>query len=169
MNAKGHALPSSPPRVIVCVGGVVLKDHAALFVRQAYGAMTGVWSIPWGFYEGRGVAGEAGPDAAVLREIKEEAAVHAEIVGLLGVQGHARESGEGTAYIIFLCCHMAGEPTPDGHETDRAAFLGLQQLKAMEEPVDEFCKWIVERVLTGAHTVIPLCRENPYAPHAAYL
>jgi ADP-ribose pyrophosphatase YjhB (NUDIX family) len=170
MMAHDHALPAFPPRVVVCVGAVVLKEAKALFVRQAYGGMNGVWSIPWGFFEGRRPhAVIEGPEAAALREVKEESGIEAEIVGLLGIQDDDREGVEGTVYLIFLCRHASGEPRPDGRETDRAAFLSLDEVHELSEPVDEFCRWMVERVLSHRHKVIEPCAENPYSPHLAFL
>ena len=103
-----------PPKIVVCVGSVVLRGNTALFVRQAKGAsLEGQWSIPWGLVE----PGEA-LDAAALRETREESGVHAEITGLLGIQHLNWESSVG---VIFLCRHIKGAPVPDGGvETDRA-------------------------------------------------
>ena len=170
MISQGGAEPSFPPRVVVCVGAVVLKEAKALFVRQSYGGMKGVWSIPWGFFEGRGPQGATvDPEATALREVKEEAAIEAEIVGFLGIQQDVRESGESTVYLIFLCQHTTGEPRPDGYETDRATFFSLAEMDELGEPVDEFCRWIVKRVLSHRHTVLEPCADNPYSPHLAFL
>ncbi|NLF01696.1 MAG: NUDIX domain-containing protein, partial [Anaerolineales bacterium] len=109
------------------------------------------------------------PESAALREAREEAGIEAQIVGFLGVQNHARSDGEGTVYLIFLCQHVAGEPQADSQETDRAAYLSLAQMDALDEPIDEFCRWVVERVLSGCHQTIPSCADTPYAPYLAFL
>lgn len=60
-----------PPRMVVCVGAVVLQGERVLFVRQAQGhPLEGQRSIPWGIVE----PGES-PDAAALRETQEESGV----------------------------------------------------------------------------------------------
>jgi ADP-ribose pyrophosphatase YjhB (NUDIX family) len=60
-----------PPRNVVCVGAVVLQGERVLFVRQAQGhTLEGQWSIPWGIVD----PGES-PDAAALRETREESGV----------------------------------------------------------------------------------------------
>ncbi len=59
------------PRMVVCVGAVVLQGERVLFVRQAQGhPLEGRWSIPWGIVD----PGES-PDAAALRETREESGV----------------------------------------------------------------------------------------------
>jgi ADP-ribose pyrophosphatase YjhB (NUDIX family) len=160
-----------PPRVIICVGAVVLRRQKVLLVRQTYGALKGVWSIPWGYPHGDDPRGFAdSPHVAALRETLEEGGVEAEIEGLLGVQTHERvDSGEPAVYLLFLCRHAGGEPRPDDQETDRAAYFSLADLDALDEPVDEFCEWLARRVLKCEHRLIAPEARNPYRPHQAFL
>ena len=164
-------MPDYPPRVIACVGAVVLRGQEVLLVRQTYGALKGMWSLPWGFLHGEDPRGFADPpQVAALRETLEEGGIEAEIEGLLGIQNHARrESGELCVYLLFLCRHTGGEPAPDGRETDRAAYFSLAQLDALDEPVDEFCEWLARRVLRGDYRLIAPELANPYRPHLAFL
>ena len=170
MSQIGADSPNSPPRITLCVGALVRRGDAVLFVRQTYGeALTGVWTLPWGFVQGVLPGGEPDlPHLAALRETLEEGGVRAAIEGLLGVQNHASRSGEPRVYLLFLCQHIAGEPTPDGTETDRAAYFSLADLESLHEPVDAFCLWLARRVLLGAYHLIPLEATNPYAPHDAF-
>lgn len=163
-------MPDFPPRVVMCVGAVVLRGQEVLLVRQTYGALKGVWSLPWGFPHGEDPNGFADPpQMAAVRETLEEGGISAEIEGLLGIQNHARrESGEPCVYLLFLCRHVAGEPTPDGQETDRAAYFSSEALDALEEPVDEFCEWLARRVLGGDVHLVPPNEANPYQPHLAF-
>ena len=157
-----------PPKVTLCVGAVVLRENKVLFVRQAYGTLVGTWSLPWGYVDGKKPDGSLEPpEMAAIREIKEEAGVDAKVEGLLGIQNH-RSNGEPRLYIIFLCRHLNGEPTPDMHETDRAAYFSLDEIQAFSEPFDEFCKWMAMRVLKDQHHVIPMESSNPYQPHQAF-
>ncbi len=164
-------MPDFPPRVILCVGAVVLRGQKVLLVRQTYGALKGMWSLPWGFPHDEGERGFADPpQVAALRETLEEGGITAEIEGLLGIQNHVRqESGEPCVYLLFLCRHAGGEPTPDGQETDRAAYFSLAELDALDEPVDTFCEWLARRVLRGDFCLIPPQPVNPYRPHLAFL
>jgi len=159
------------PLVVVCVGAVVLKDSKVLFIRQTYGKLTGKWSIPWGYAYTPGANGKVDPPhIAALRETMEEAGIEAEIDGLLGIQNHHdSETASERLYVLFLCHHILGEPTPDQFETDRAVYFSLDELKAVEENVDKFCYWLALNVLQGKHKVIPPNRENPYEPHLAFL
>ncbi len=160
-----------PPAITVCVGAVVLRDDRALFVRQTYGdGLTGVWTLPWGYVEGVDAQGQPDPpDRAALREVLEEGGIPAEVVGLLGLQNHAGPHGEPRLYTLFLCRALAGDPVPDGHETDAAAFFSLHDLSTLTDPIDPFCNWLAQRVLRGDHTVIPPQTDNPYRPHLAFL
>lgn len=169
-SSQGAAGTDFPPRITICVGAVVLRGERVLFVRQTYGEhLTGVWTLPWGFAHGTAPDGQPDPPhVAALRETLEEGGVTAEIVGLLGVQNHVSSTGEPRVYLLFLCRHTGGEPAPDGHETDRAAYLSLGDLDALDEPVDPFCAWLARRVLRGEHHVIPPEACNPYRPHLAF-
>ncbi len=64
-------------------------------------------------------------------------------------------------------CH--GEPVPDHHETDQAAYFSLSEMGRFDEPFDEFCEWIARRVLRGQYHLIPSEPSDPYRPHLAYL
>jgi 8-oxo-dGTP diphosphatase len=164
--------PDFPPKMIVCVGSVVLRANKVLFARQSYGEMLkGRWTLPWGFVQGEDPSTYFDPPhVAALRETREEAGVVAEVEGLLGIQ-NARRSKEGDPrlYILFLCRHVSGEPIPDNQETDRAAYFSLEELKGIREDVDPFCYWLATRVLQGHYTLVPPEPENPYAPHLAFL
>ena len=161
-NSKEKTPPSWPPRVVVCVGTVVLRDGKVLFIRQAEGqSLAGQWSIPWGVLE----AGEM-PDVAALRETLEEGGVTAVISGLLGYQNF---EWEGMFSLIYLCHHLSGEPTHDGgHETDAAAYLSLADLNALDEPIEPWSEWIVKRVLQGNYHLIPIETDNPQQPKRAF-
>jgi ADP-ribose pyrophosphatase YjhB (NUDIX family) len=162
--------PDFPPRVTLCVGAVVLRRDKVLFVRQAYGSLKGKWSLPWGFVEGVKPDGSPEPpDEAAIRETEEEAGVIAEVERLLGIQNHSTEEGELRLYLLYLCRHVSGEPTPDHRETDRAAYFSLDEMANSCEAIDEFCAWIVRRVVEGKHYVIPPTSQGPYDPHLAFL
>ena len=81
------------------------------------------------------------------------------------------DAGDGTLrlYLLFLSRHVGGQPTPDGAETDRAAYFSLAEVEQRAESIDPFCCWIARRALLGDYRVIPANPDTPYAPHAAYL
>ena len=151
-----------PPRIVVCVGTVVLRDDKALFIRQAKGqSLAGQWSIPWGVVE----AGET-PDEAALRETLEEGGITAVISGLLGYQNF---DWEGMTALIYLCRHLSGEPQPDGgRETDAAAYFSLAEMEALAEPIEPWSGWMARRVLQGNYHLIPVEPDNPQQPKRAF-
>lgn len=155
--------PDWPPRMVVCVGAVVLQGSRALFVRQAKGhSLEGQWSIPWGLVD----PGES-PDTAALRETQEEGGIIAEMKGLLGIQNLRKE---GWLAIVFLCRHVSGVPTSDGGvETDRAAYFSPDEMEAFDEPFEPWCEWLVRRVLRGQYRIIPPQSNNPCHPRLAFL
>jgi ADP-ribose pyrophosphatase YjhB (NUDIX family) len=162
MVKEERSSSEEPPKLVVCVGAVVLQGNRALLVRQAKGhPLEGQWSIPWGF-----VDPDESPDSAALRETFEEGGVEAKVEGLLGIQQLHRE---GWIAIVFLCRHLSGEPKPDGGlETDNAAYLSLEEMESFDEPFEPWCEWLVRRILGGEYNIIPPEPMNPYQPLKAY-
>ncbi|RLF30412.1 MAG: hypothetical protein DRN07_08655 [Thermoplasmata archaeon] len=151
-----------PPKMVVCVGTVVLQGKRVLLIRQAKGhSLAGQWSIPWGVVDN----GES-PEDAALRETYEEGGIKAEIEGLLGIQNLPEIGWLG---IVFLCHHVEGEPVADGVETDKAAYFLVEEIDSLDEPFEPWCEWLVRRVLRGEYTVIPYEPNNPYHPRKAFL
>lgn len=151
-----------PPKMAVCVGAVVLSGERVLFIRQTAGqSLAGQWSIPWGLVD----EGEL-PEDAALRETWEEGRIKAALDGLLGIQNLPRPGWLG---LVFLCHHLAGEPTPDGVETDAAAYLTREEIVRSDALIEPWCAWLARRVLAGEHTVIAEARDNPYYPRRAFL
>ncbi len=134
------------PRMPVTVSAAVRRDDRLLFVRDAYGDFQGVWTFPAGFVE----EGEQ-PDVAAIREAQEEAGVIGAIEGLVSVVTLLWR-GAPMLYLVFLARHVSGEPTPDGQETEAAAFLGLAALD--ELPFDGQNAFLARRILTGQAKVL---------------
>lgn len=154
--------PSESAGVVVCVGAVVLQGDKVLMIRQAQGhSLQGQWSIPWGLVD----PGES-PESAALREVREESGITAVLEGFIGMQNLPSEGWIG---LIFLCRHASGTPICDGVETDAAAYWSQAELDALTEAVEPWCRWIVERVMTGKVQVIAPLFDNPYKPRLAFL
>jgi ADP-ribose pyrophosphatase YjhB (NUDIX family) len=131
-------------------------------VRQARGyELEGQWSVPWGL-----VDPDETPEDAALRETLEESGITAEIEGLLGIQNLR---SEGWLALIFLCRHVHGVPAYDGVETDGAAYFSLEEMDALDEPIEPWCHWLVSRVLRGEYHLIPPESDNPFSPRLAFL
>lgn len=142
-----------PPKIAVCVGGIVLFGNRALLVKQTYGKLKDRWTIPWGFVEEFEF-----PDKAVLREIEEEAGVEAKIDGIVCVQNFFEQDVSMIA-IVFLCHHVEGTPKTFGEETSEARYFSLGEIEDMRVSVDEFSyHWII-KVLKSDYSLIP--QSNP--------
>ena len=86
------------------VGGAVVRDEQLLLVRRASRHGRGNWQLPGGFIE---------PDEtieqAVVREVREEAGVTAQVEAVLGLRSrYDAESGNGV-YIVLLLSPVSGE------------------------------------------------------------
>lgn len=165
------SLSKLPPKMVVCVGAVVLRQQQALFVRQTYGYYNGQWSIPWGF-----VCDDDGhpqhPEVAAVNEVRAEAGITAVVEGLLGIQNNTHLTGERSepwVYLLFQCRHQAGEPKPDGYETDAAAYLSPGEIINFSETIEPFSRWLALRALQGQTSLILPNGDNPYPPHLAFL
>ena len=156
------AIPEFPPRKVICVGAVVVKEAKVLFVRQAKGqSLEGQWSIPWGFVES-----DETPEAAALRETLEEGGVTAEVVGFLGYQNL---NPMGWFAMLYLCRPLSGDPRADGVETDEAQYLGLAELDSLAYPVNEWCEWLARRILIGDYSLLGEISEVPDIRRSAFL
>jgi ADP-ribose pyrophosphatase YjhB (NUDIX family) len=144
--------------VPVTVSAAVRRDNDLLFVRETYGDFKGLWTFPAGFVD----AGEQ-PDVAAIRETYEEAGVVCAIEGLVSVVTILWR-GAPMLYLIFLARYVSGEPTPDGRETDAAAFWGLDALDAL--PFDGQNAFVARRILTGESKVLlPHENQDWFADH----
>ena len=112
----------------VGVGGAVVHEGRLLMVRRASRRGRGNWQVPGGFIE---------PDetieAAVVREVAEEAGVQAEVIGVLGIRSRYKPDNGNSTYVILLLRPIGGEPTPDGHEVDQARYFTLDEIRALEQ------------------------------------
>ncbi len=51
--------------------------------------------------------------------------------GVLGLR--SRTDDYNSTYVVFLLDYESGEPTPDGVETDRARWIGLEDLAGLDK------------------------------------
>jgi 8-oxo-dGTP pyrophosphatase MutT (NUDIX family) len=108
-------------------GGVVVRDGACVVVvptRRAAGGER-VLTLP----KGHLAAGESAADAA-LREVREEAGVHATLVEKLGdVRYWYQRGGRRIAKVVafFLLDYVAGEPADHDDEIEDASWMALEE------------------------------------------
>ena len=110
------------------VGGAVIKDDKLLMVRRASRRGRGNWQIPGGFVEQ-----DETMEQAVVREVKEESGVTAEVVGVLGIRNRYDPDNGNSTYVILALSPVSGEPTPDEHEVDMAAYFSLAEIDSLEQ------------------------------------
>ena len=122
----GHDLVLVP--TIVVVG----RDPAGRLL-LVHDRDAGQWTLPGGIIE----PGESPADAAV-REVWEEARVHAQLTRLLGVVGGPTcettyRNGDRIAWVatVFAARITGGTPTADGSETSAAAFFAPEELATL--------------------------------------
>jgi 8-oxo-dGTP diphosphatase len=103
-----------------CAGVVCLKGDEVLLIRRGQPPRQGEWSIPGGRME----LGETAV-AAALRELKEEAGVTAEILGVIDVVDHFSEVRQ-AVLIDYAARWVSGEPTA-GDDAAEAAFVPVAE------------------------------------------
>ena len=110
------------------VGGAVIRDGKLLMVRRASRRGRGNWQIPGGFVEQ-----DETMEQAVVREVEEESGVTAEVVGVLGIRNRYDPDNGNSTYVILALRPVSGEPVPDNHEVDMAAYFSLEEIDALEQ------------------------------------
>lgn len=126
---KVFALEQGYPTPKVDVRGVVFSpDGKALLVREA---SDGRWTLPGGWADATDT-----PSEATVREVREEAGLHVRATKLLAVYDRAKHPHPPLpfrVYKLFFRCEGSGEPTPDLHEVDRAAYFAADEIPPLSE------------------------------------
>ena len=142
-----------PTRPIVGVGAVFLDGDKVLLIRLASEPLKGEWSLPGGGVE----LGER-LDAALAREVREEAGLEVEVGPVVEVVDRIRLAPDGRPrfhYVLvdFLCRPRAGVVTA-GSDADAADWVGLESLAdyAVAEPTVRVIRKAVDRARAGAWT-----------------
>ncbi len=142
------------------VGGVVVYEDRVLLVHGALGTSRGQWAIPGGFVE----PGET-IDAAVQREVLEEAGIHSEVRGLIGARSRVM-AGENSAYFIFLLAAPNMSTTPDGFEIDDARYYTLTETEALPN-LNPLSRLIITHALEGQARILTF-QPHPTFPATEY-
>jgi ADP-ribose pyrophosphatase YjhB (NUDIX family) len=123
------------------VGGAVVHDGRLLLVRRASRHGRGNWQLPGGFIE---------PDetieAAVVREVQEEAGVIAQVEAVLGLRSRYDPVSGNGVYIVLLLRPVSGTPKADDHEVDQAGYFTLEEIRGLS-PLPPVNWEIAQRVL----------------------
>jgi ADP-ribose pyrophosphatase YjhB (NUDIX family) len=156
------------PKIMCTVGSIVKKGDAILFVRQTYGNLKNMWTLPWGLVEGQKDGQIDTPEKAACREALEEGGIVASAKSLIAFQNYVSKGGVYHLMFVFLCEYISGEPTPDMRETSEAVFLNRDELANVESECDRYCYWIANKVLASEYTELLRSDDSPYRPHIGF-
>jgi len=116
-------------KVWLAVGGVVVNEVGEwLVVKKKYGGLKGKWSLPAGFVkEGETV------DEAIVREVKEETGIDAEVIGLIGVRTGVIHGETSDNMLIFLLNALSETVDIQIKELSEATFLSKESIQRDED------------------------------------
>lgn len=127
--------------MVISAGGIVVKDNKVLLLHTTHGR----WVLPKGHVE----ADESLRQAAI-REVREEAGVHARIerkLGWVSYEFYFQGRNYKKKVLWFVMRQTAGEPTPQREEGFVAAkYLGWDELDHSKMHVNEIR--MIEKALT---------------------
>lgn len=122
------------------VGGVVVQDGHVLLVLMTYGAAKGYWTLPGGFVD----RGET-PEAAALREVREETGVEAAVESLAGVRFRITPEHRVDTYAAFRMRYVSGAARADQVEVAEARWWPVPAALA-----DEHVAGLTQALIRGA-------------------
>ncbi|HWO98387.1 MAG TPA: NUDIX hydrolase [Bacillus sp. (in: firmicutes)] len=127
-------------KVWLAVSGIVLaEDGRYLVVKKHYGGLKGKWSFPAGFVE----EGET-LDEAVIREVREETGVQAEVLGIIGIRSGVIRDEISDNMIIFLMRARHTVITVQKKELEEAVFLTKGELQ-LDKDTSLLVKYFIEQ------------------------
>lgn len=120
--ARGYATPK------VDVRGAVIRNDRVLLVREG---TDGLWTLPGG-YADVGLS----PQENIVKEIREEASIDVDVVGLYAIRHKAKHEYDADArdfYKLFFLCQPLdhSEPRPSGLETTAIGWFELDELPTL--------------------------------------
>ncbi|MGQ0534549.1 MAG: NUDIX domain-containing protein [Methanobacteriota archaeon] len=112
-----------PVTPLLAVDAFVVRGDALLLVRRGRPPFEGSWVLPGGLVE----VGET-TEAAVLRELAEETALHGRVRGLVGVYSDPKRDPRGhTVSAVYAVDAPEGEPR-GGDDAAEARFFPIREL-----------------------------------------
>ncbi len=129
-----EAVHAGMPRVVV--EGICLKGSNVLLVKGSRGLTKGRWSLPGGFLR----FGET-PREGLLRELREELDVEAQITGLLDVKAKLGKKSRLHWTMVFYRISLFGEPAPNPDEIMAAEYFPLP--RAQELLFDDLMREVI--------------------------
>ena len=143
-------------RTVVAVGGVVRSGDGIVLVRLTYSRHRGKFMFPGGKVD----PGES-LEAALVREVREEAGIEAEPEGIVAVR-HRVDPGELNTFVIFEMRHLSGQPRVVSPEADQVEVFSAADLRRTPGQFVSLVPEIALPVLDGTYT--RLARNDRFAP-----
>ena len=120
------------------VGGLVMHAGRVLFVQRGENPGRGRWTIPGGFVEENET-----PDAAVVREVREETGLATQVYSLLAIRNTLRDDDQNAYYVFKLELTGPPEIVVDGRETVAARFFTPEEFDSLAD-LAPMSRWIAE-------------------------
>ncbi|MDD3493531.1 MAG: NUDIX hydrolase [Candidatus Thermoplasmatota archaeon] len=105
------------------VDGVVIRRGHLLLIQRGREPFRGRWALPGGFVE----YGET-VEAAVVREVREEAGLETRVIRLLGVYSHPERDPRGHTVSVVFLLEVVGGTLRGGDDAARATWFSLDDL-----------------------------------------
>jgi mutator protein MutT len=132
--------------------GVVLNACGEiLLVRRAIEPFRDHWALPAGYQEL-----DEGPEETVVREVREEAGIEVEVLGLLDLLFVRDDPRKPANVAVFLCRARGGEPC-SGREENGAGWF---RLDALPQPIgfDNYARILARLVQADGYPESPWAR-----------
>ena len=149
-------------RFSVGAGGLLVHEGRVLVVQRGHDPGKGRWTLPGGFAEE-----DESPDAAIIREVREETGLDTAPCCLLAIR-HAQGDHDQNLYMVFglRLIGSADALKADGQETAQALFTNPHRLDELGS-FGMISKWIIERFSPedGGLSVVPPADQPIAVPH----
>ncbi|MBO9130685.1 NUDIX hydrolase [Bacillus sp. 165] len=104
-------------------GLVIAEDGRWLVVKKKYGGLKGKWSLPAGFVNANETI-----DQAVLREVKEETGIEADVLGVIGIRSGVIRDEISDNMVVFLLKPQHENISLQERELSHGAFMKPEEI-----------------------------------------
>lgn len=123
------------------VDALVIRENSILLVKRGHDPYKGMWALPGGMLDEHETV-----EQAVLRELKEETSLEADIETLLGVFSSPSRHPRQAIALAYIISNIQGEPTAGDDAVDISWFnLNDLPLLAFDhaEMIDRYKKYVL--------------------------
>jgi 8-oxo-dGTP diphosphatase len=127
MIRRGDAVPTPPGRAVLVVAAVIVRDGRVLVCQRN---RSGTFPLKWEFPGGKVQSGES-PEAALVRELREELSVDARVGAEIYRTRHKYPQMPSAVELIFFATTI-GSGEGDNHIFEATAWVAPRELPAMD-------------------------------------